>query len=205
MAKNKDNNDIKDVTLKSLSYRLEEVIEKLGVSKKDFAKAGKVTPQALSGYLKGRRSPDSETIANWVREYNINANYLLIYRGTIFRSEADNQHPADIDETTTASAAPTPMGTVTQAVASIEQAHLAMDPDATETEIMEAVLRAMDNRLRKIAPEYDSPISARGTSSRKEEDNDKRRINQDPETRRVQFGIPMDSSSDRNQSSKSNK
>jgi hypothetical protein len=70
----------------------------------------------------------------------------------------------EIDGTKEVEQTPTPMGPVTLAVASIEQAHLAMDPDATEPEIMEVILRAMDNRLKKIAPQYGSRLSAREPS-----------------------------------------
>ncbi|XXJ19982.1 helix-turn-helix domain-containing protein [Desulfovibrio caledoniensis] len=88
---------IRDVTIKTFNVRLQDVITSLGVSKKEFAQAGGVTPQALSGYLNGSRRPDHETIAKWIRAFNINANYLLIYRGTMFRSAVENEHPMDLE------------------------------------------------------------------------------------------------------------
>jgi transcriptional regulator with XRE-family HTH domain len=224
MTKKREASDIKDVTIKTFHHRLEDVIKELGVSKKEFAKAGGVTPQALSGYLAGKRRPDYETVAKWVREYNLNANYLLIYRGTIFRSAADNRHPMDISEAETAGTAQsptTPLGPVTMAVASMEQAHLAMDPDATETEVMEAILRAMNNRLQKIAPKYGSRLTARETSFHEspaqypggsaEDDQmvslqgDACGIDQDPPTPREQFLVPGRDRKLQAQDTKSNK
>jgi len=151
MSEKNANHDIKDVTVRSFHYRLEEVIVELGVSKKDFAKAGGVTPQALSGYLKGRRKPDYETIAKWAREYNLNTNYLLLYRGTVFRSEADNRNPMGIEEPGKASKnPPNPMpypGPITESVAAIESAM----GDADEMAVMKAVVNTLESRYRKLA------------------------------------------------------
>jgi transcriptional regulator with XRE-family HTH domain len=57
--------------------RLRDAIKALNLTDKAFAKAGGITRQTLSGYLNTDREPTRDTLANWVREYKLNAHWLL--------------------------------------------------------------------------------------------------------------------------------
>nr|WP_285906823.1 helix-turn-helix transcriptional regulator [Pseudodesulfovibrio sp. SB368] len=158
--KKKPGSDIADVTLRSIHARLEDVIHELGVSKKDFAKAGGVTPQALSGYLAGRRTPDAEVIAKWVRAYNLNANYLLVYRGTVFRSEADNRHPMEIEQPGQAENPPRSHAGFAGVVHGVEQAMQGAD----ELAVLKAVIARLEGEHQLLAKKrgvYGTLITAR--------------------------------------------
>ncbi len=76
------NNDFKS--------RLQEVIHSLRVEDQDFAKAGGISKATLSGYFGSERQPKQETIANWINKYNIDANWLMIGEGTMFRNSEEN-------------------------------------------------------------------------------------------------------------------
>lgn len=57
--------------------RLRDAIKALNLTDKAFAQAGGITRQTLSGYLNTDREPTRDTLANWVREYKLNAHWLL--------------------------------------------------------------------------------------------------------------------------------
>jgi len=72
--------------------RLQEVIHALKVENQEFAKAGGISKATLSGYFNSGRLPKVDTLAKWVAEYGINANWLLLGEGETFSgpaSEAD--------------------------------------------------------------------------------------------------------------------
>lgn len=71
--------------------RLREAITKLNVPDKAFADAGGVTRQTLAGYLNSDREPARDTLAKWVKAYNLNAHWLLTGEGEMFL--ADHQVP----------------------------------------------------------------------------------------------------------------
>jgi transcriptional regulator with XRE-family HTH domain len=144
-----------------------------------FAKKTGISDQTLSNYLTGKSQPKLDFLEKVVELFSIDGTWLLTGQGGMVGSKGrfkevssdafarGNVQPDMIlrdDDSNVVVVEAKQHGPVTLAVASIEQAHLAMDPDATEPEIMELILRSLDNRLQKIAPRYGSRISAREPS-----------------------------------------
>jgi len=76
--------------------RLQEVIHMLKVEHQEFAKAGGISKATLSGYFNSHRLPKVDTLAKWVAEYGVNANWLLCGQGTAFGvSEAGVSDPRE--------------------------------------------------------------------------------------------------------------
>lgn len=72
--------------MQNFNERLRSVISGLGLADKDFAAAGGVTRQTLSGYLNTDREPGRDTLAAWVKSYGINAHWLLTGEGPMLKS-----------------------------------------------------------------------------------------------------------------------
>lgn len=70
--------------------RLKKVLELLGVEQNKFAESGRVSKQTVSAYLKGKSQPAADVIANWVRDFRINANWLLDGIGEPLTPEGHN-------------------------------------------------------------------------------------------------------------------
>lgn len=85
-SKNKQRNDLIE-----FAKRLEELISSLKIEKREFAKAGGVTAQTLSGYLAAIREPGATALGGWVRAYKVNANWLLTGIGTMTLTETEPQ------------------------------------------------------------------------------------------------------------------
>jgi transcriptional regulator with XRE-family HTH domain len=149
------------------------------LSHEAFCERINVAKGTLSAYLTGKSQPKLDFLTAVVRDFELNANWLISGEGEMFRSKGrfkevspdafarGNVQPDMVlkdDDGNVVVVETKRHGPVTMAVATIEQAHLAMDPDATEPEIMELILRSLDNRLKKIAPRYGSRMSAREPS-----------------------------------------
>lgn len=63
------------------SSRLKELIQKLGIEKKDFAQAGEIAPQTLTGYLDGTSQPKQDVLAKWFQVFKVNLNWLVTGHG----------------------------------------------------------------------------------------------------------------------------
>ncbi len=72
---------------KDFTKRLLEVIHALRIEQQDFGKAGGVSKGTFSNYALGNSQPKLEALSRWVDKYNINANWLLIGEGEMFRGE----------------------------------------------------------------------------------------------------------------------
>ena len=73
------------MSVEGFKERLQEVIHQLRIEDQDFAKAGGISKATLSGYFGSERQPKQETIANWIVKYNIDANWLMLGEGDMFR------------------------------------------------------------------------------------------------------------------------
>ncbi len=73
------------MSVEGFKERLQEVIHQLRIEDQDFAKAGGISKATLSGYFGSDRQPKQETIANWIVKYNIDANWLMLGEGEMFR------------------------------------------------------------------------------------------------------------------------
>ncbi|NDV26878.1 helix-turn-helix transcriptional regulator [Desulfovibrio sp. JC010] len=73
------------MSVEGFKERLQEVIHRLRIEDQDFAKAGGISKATLSGYFGSDRQPKQETIANWIVKYNIDANWLMLGVGDMFR------------------------------------------------------------------------------------------------------------------------
>lgn len=108
--------------------RLRDVIHSLKIEHQDFARAGGVSKATLSGYVQSDRQPKADTLARWVTEYGINANWLLTGAGPMFL--ANEEH--------TAKGTSQPQ---TQAGMEIEEIKAALEQvGATQEEIKQALL-----------------------------------------------------------------
>lgn len=72
----------------SFQQRLREVIHALKLEHQEFARAGGITKATLSGYVQSDRQPKAETLGNWVSTYGIDANWLLVGEGKMFKGQA---------------------------------------------------------------------------------------------------------------------
>jgi transcriptional regulator with XRE-family HTH domain len=81
------------MTVEGFKERLQEVIHQLRIDDQDFAKAGGISKATLSGYFGSDRQPKQETIANWIVKYNIDANWLILGVGGMFR---DNENASNL-------------------------------------------------------------------------------------------------------------
>ncbi|MBN2140858.1 MAG: helix-turn-helix domain-containing protein [Desulfovibrionaceae bacterium] len=86
---------VKFVSHPEFKKRIRTVIETLKISDKEFAEQGGITRQTLSGYLNTDREPSRSTLAKWIRAYGINANWLLLGEGPMFRTESKPDQPTD--------------------------------------------------------------------------------------------------------------
>ena len=78
----------------NFAQRLEKLVHELNVEKQSFATAGNVSKATFSGYLKGKQHPNRQTLSNWIRKYGINANWLMVGEGPMFRDE-QSKAPGD--------------------------------------------------------------------------------------------------------------
>ncbi len=74
------------------SERLEIIIKEFNLDKASLAKAGGVKPQTVSGYLHDGRLPNQRTLELWLREFNIEGNWLLTGEGDMIRKEEGHDH-----------------------------------------------------------------------------------------------------------------
>ncbi|MHC1789015.1 helix-turn-helix domain-containing protein [Solidesulfovibrio sp.] len=81
--------------LQDLSLRIRSAIDKLGIEKREFAEAGGITAQTLSGYLAAVREPSFSVLCGWIRSFQLDGNWLLTGQGEMF-SASTNQKPNDL-------------------------------------------------------------------------------------------------------------
>lgn len=65
------------ITLEEIRKRLTEAIEQSGMTQTAIAKAVNVKPTQICSYLKGRKMPALDTLANLCKLLDVDANYIL--------------------------------------------------------------------------------------------------------------------------------
>lgn len=65
------------ITLEQIRKRLIEAIEQSGMSQTAIANAVNVKPTQICSYLKGRKMPALDTLANLCKLLDVDANYIL--------------------------------------------------------------------------------------------------------------------------------
>ena len=65
------------VTLEEIRIRLIEAIEQSGMTQTAIANAVNVKPTQICSYLKGRKMPALDTLANLCKLLDVDANYIL--------------------------------------------------------------------------------------------------------------------------------
>lgn len=65
------------ITLEQIRNRLIEAINESGMSQSAIAKALNVNPTQICSYLKGRKMPALDTLANLCKLLDVDANYIL--------------------------------------------------------------------------------------------------------------------------------
>lgn len=65
------------VTLEQIRKRLIEAIEQSGMTQTAIANAVNVKPTQICSYLKGRKMPALDTLANLCKLLDVDANYIL--------------------------------------------------------------------------------------------------------------------------------
>jgi transcriptional regulator with XRE-family HTH domain len=61
--------------------RLKQLVQTLGVDQKQLALSGRISAATVSAYLAGNSQPAADIISNWVRDFRVNANWLLTGEG----------------------------------------------------------------------------------------------------------------------------
>lgn len=65
------------ITLEQIRKRLIEAIEQSGMTQTAIANAVNVKPTQICSYLKGRKMPALDTLANLCKLLDVDANYIL--------------------------------------------------------------------------------------------------------------------------------
>lgn len=65
------------ITLEQIRKRLIETIEQSGMSQSAIAKALNINPTQICSYLKGRKMPALDTLANLCKLLDVDTNYIL--------------------------------------------------------------------------------------------------------------------------------
>lgn len=65
------------ITLEQIQKRLAEAIEQSGMKQYEIAEALKIKPTQICSYLKGRKMPALDTLANLCKLLDVDANYIL--------------------------------------------------------------------------------------------------------------------------------
>ncbi|MCG8529591.1 MAG: helix-turn-helix domain containing protein [Desulfovibrionales bacterium] len=111
--------------------RLKELMQATGKTGAALAEHAGITKQTFSGYLQKGRTPVCSVIADWVNELNINANWLLLGKGEMFRHCTPDESPTE--------------DRCDPVVQRMETAvRLLKDVGASEEIIQEAILKALD-------------------------------------------------------------
>jgi len=82
----------------AFASRLGSVLKVLAISQKKLAESGDVSPSTISAYLSGQSQPAADVLSNWVRDFAVNANWLLTGEGETLlggSSQAPAQAPHD--------------------------------------------------------------------------------------------------------------
>lgn len=69
--------------------RLQSVIHVLKIEHQEFARRGGITKATFSGYITGKSQPKLGALTAWLEEFNIDANWLFLGDGPMFRDKAD--------------------------------------------------------------------------------------------------------------------
>jgi len=83
-----------DKTPASFRERLALVIHDLGIKDFEFAQRVGLSKQTMSNYILGNTEPSQSKIAEWVKVFRINANWLLIGEGSMFIDESQEKPDA---------------------------------------------------------------------------------------------------------------
>ena len=65
----------------AFGMRLRKFVKDIGIEQKQLAVSGRVSSATVSAYLAGNSQPAADIISNWVRDFRINANWLLTGEG----------------------------------------------------------------------------------------------------------------------------
>lgn len=84
---------VSESAYQDFSNRLNQLIQKLGLEKKDFAIAGEIAPQTLTGYLDGTSQPKQEVLSKWFKAFKVNLNWLVAGYGEMFIQENECSGP----------------------------------------------------------------------------------------------------------------
>lgn len=76
---------MQDFSYKNFPDRLREVIKQSGLKDSQFAQKIGIQRATLSGYLVGKTGISQKTLTNIVRQYGVNANWLLTGDGPMYR------------------------------------------------------------------------------------------------------------------------
>lgn len=137
--------------MNDLGERLSKLAKALGIKEQELATIGNVGKKTFSSYKNGLASPRFDALARWTAELNVNANWLLIGEGPMFRGEAQA-----VDETV-APMATTPVEDPVVAraekIAALMSRHGADDED-----IREAIMASM----KALTPQANEPRSIYG-------------------------------------------
>ena len=74
MTKTSDN---KIITIEQIQFRIAEAIKQSGMTQTAIAKALDIKPTQICSYIKGRKLPALDTLANLCKLLDLDANYIL--------------------------------------------------------------------------------------------------------------------------------
>lgn len=84
----------KNIQISEISFRINYLMEYLGLNQKDFAYKINVGTGRLSNVLKGRNKPDTEFVTNIIKSFrNVNPIWLLLGEGDVITQTNYTQNP----------------------------------------------------------------------------------------------------------------
>lgn len=126
--------------------KLRELLDGQHLSHQDFAKKLGISRQTVSNYINGKREPEVSTIVAIAQALGgIDLNELLM--GTARPAGGSNS---------------VALGPVAAAVHAVEQAHLGLDADMTEAELLDAIIPALVRKRRRLGPVPGEAADLRG-------------------------------------------
>ncbi|NDV20982.1 helix-turn-helix domain-containing protein [Pseudodesulfovibrio sp. JC047] len=133
---------------KTILKRIKQVKSTLNLTQQALADAGNISKGTVRNIFSGSSTPNVTALQNWAQNLDINLNWLICGTGEMFSKQETLAHELNETKITT-----TDFGPLAIAVSAREKSTLAIDPDASETEILDDVISALTRRRRKLAPQ----------------------------------------------------
>lgn len=138
-GKKKFNRDLAKKPPDGFAARLSDFVNNIKVERQRIAEVGGVTPPSITAYCSGKSQPAAGVIAQWVKVFRLNANWLLAGEGEMLLDSPPFAQPKPDEKTP-----------FERNLAALEVSLDRMD--ASNETRKEALLRFLDDQRRNATP-----------------------------------------------------